>query len=202
MRLVLFFNYGLDTGTVWRSTPFHEPILWRHITWDRESPDGRAKERSRWGWIFYRRVKSGKSFYRPMNRVVHAHIKSLMPAELQPNESVLYGGGTRPNHRFQKLCRIASIRPKTDFETGEDKPWLLKDLRKTCATYYDEHVPESSIEILGHSVGGVTYRHYAHRDPLAFRAITTFRSRRRSRDSAQGFDGECPCCRRAFEKTG
>ena len=37
--------------------------------------------------------------------------------------------------------------------------WRFKDLRKTCATYYDEHVPESSIEILGHSVGGVTYRH-------------------------------------------
>ena len=51
--------------------------------------------------------------------------------------------------------------------------WLLKDLRKTCATYYDAHLPESSIEILGHSVGGVTYRHYAHRDPLAFKAIMT-----------------------------
>jgi len=50
---------------------------------------------------------------------------------------------------------------------------LLKDLRKTCATYYDEHVPESSVEILGHSAGGVTYRHYAHRAPLAFKAIMT-----------------------------
>ncbi len=99
--LVLFVNYGLDTGTIWKSTPFHEPILWRHITWDRQSPDGRAKERSRWGWIFYRRVKSGKSFYRPMNRVVHAHIKSIMPADPEPNEPVLYGGGTRPNRRFQ-----------------------------------------------------------------------------------------------------
>ena len=44
---------------------------------------------------------------------------------------------------------------------------------KTCATYYDEHIPESSIEILGHAVGGITYRHYAHRAPLAFKAITT-----------------------------
>ena len=25
--LVVFFNYGVDTGTVWRSTPAHEPIL-------------------------------------------------------------------------------------------------------------------------------------------------------------------------------
>ncbi len=30
--LALFFNYGLDTGTIWKSTPIHEPILWRHIT--------------------------------------------------------------------------------------------------------------------------------------------------------------------------
>ena len=53
-------------------------------------------------------------------------------------------------------------------------PLLVQsDLRKTCATYYDEHVPESSVEILGHSVGGISYRHYAHRAPLAFKAIRT-----------------------------
>jgi len=27
--LVMFFNYGVDTGTVWKSASFHEPILWR-----------------------------------------------------------------------------------------------------------------------------------------------------------------------------
>ena len=25
--LVVFFNYGVDTGTVWKSAPFHKPIL-------------------------------------------------------------------------------------------------------------------------------------------------------------------------------
>lgn len=25
--LVLFYNYGLDVGTVWKSTPDHEPII-------------------------------------------------------------------------------------------------------------------------------------------------------------------------------
>lgn len=39
--------------------------------------------------------------------------------------------------------------------------------------FHDEHVPESSVEVLGHSVGGITYRHYAHRAPLAFRAMMT-----------------------------
>ena len=28
----------------------------------------------------------------------------------------------------------------------------------TPARDYDEHIPESSIEIRGHSVGGITYR--------------------------------------------
>ena len=82
-------------------------------------------------------------------------------------------GDSRPNERFRELCNLAEHQPKTNFETGEVEPWVLKDLRKTCATYHDEHVPESSIEILGHSVGGITYRHYAHRAPLAFKAIMT-----------------------------
>ena len=82
--LVVFFNYGVDTGTVWRSTPAHEPILWRHVIWDRKSPDREAKERSPWGWLFYRRVKTDKAFYRPMNRVVHAHLRSLMPEDPRP----------------------------------------------------------------------------------------------------------------------
>ena len=91
---------------------------------------------------------------------------------------------------------MADITPKTNIETGEETPWLLKDLRKTCATYYDEHIPESSIEILGHSVGGVTYRHYAHRDPLAFKAIMTIPQPMAFTAISKGFDGACPCCRR------
>ena len=83
--LVVFFNYGVDTGTVWESTPAHEPILWRHISWERHSPDREVKERSPWGWLFYRRVKTGKAFHRPMNRVVHAHLRDIMPADPQPD---------------------------------------------------------------------------------------------------------------------
>jgi integrase len=195
--LVVFFNYGVDTGTVWKSAPVHEPILWRHVSWQTESPDREVKERSRWGWLFYRRVKTGKTFCRPMNRVVHAHIKSIMPADPQPNDFVFLGG-SRPNRRFGQLCDLAGIQPKLNIETGGETPWSLKDLRKTCATYYDEHVPESSIERLGHSVAGVTYRHYAHRGPLAFRAIMTLPQPSAFAALVKGFDGECPCCRRRF----
>ena len=66
-----------------------------------------------------------------------------------PDDPVYLGGGSRPSVRFQQLCDLAGLKPKTDIETREEKSWLLKDLRKTCATYYDQHVPESSIEILG-----------------------------------------------------
>lgn len=197
--LVMFFNYGVDTGTVWQFTPFHEPILWRHVCWDRKSPDREIKEHSPWGWLFYRRVKTGKPFYRPMNRTVHAHIKSLLLKNSCPDEPIFTGGGCRPNLRFRDLCQLAGIKPKTNIETGNDELWELKDLRKTCATYYDEHVPESSIEILGHSVGGVTYRHYAHRAPLAFKAIMTLPQPSSFASMVRGFDGECPCCRRTFD---
>ena len=78
---------------------------------------------------------------------------------------------------------------------------MLKDLRKTAATYYDEHMPESSIEILGYSVGGITYRHYAHRDPLAFKAIMTLAHQPRAFTALHhGLNGECPCCRRRFDQ--
>ena len=120
--IVVFFNYGLDTGTVWKSAPFHEPILWRHVSWSRQSPDRQVKELSPWGWLFYRRVKTGKAFYRPMNRVVHAHIKSIMPESPVPDDTVFLGGGSRPNARFAQLCELAGIRLKADIETGEDKP--------------------------------------------------------------------------------
>jgi hypothetical protein len=187
-----------DTGTVWKSTPAHEPILWRHVLGGRQSPDREAKEQSPWGWLFYRRVKTGKTFYRPMNRVVNAHLKGIMPDDPSPDAPVFLGGGTRPNARFEAICGLAGIKPRLDIESGKEEPWELKDLRKTCATYYDEHVPESSVEILGHSVGGITYRHYAHRSPLAFRAITTLPQPTAFSALLKGNGGECPCCRRRF----
>ena len=133
-----------------------------------------------------------------MNRVVHAHIKSIMPESLLPDDPVFLGGGARPNERFQQLCSLAGIEPRKNAETANAESWELKDLRKTCATYYDQHVPESSIEILGHSVGGITYRHYAHRAPLAFKAIMTLPQPTAFSALLKGYDGECPCCRRTF----
>ena len=144
--LVLFFNYGLDTGTIWRTEAFHEPILWRHVSWGRHSPDREIKELSPCGWLFYRRVKTDKVFYRPMNRTVHAHIKSIMPENPDPDAPIFLGGGRRPNNRFRSLCGLAGIGPKRNVDSGQEQPWVLKDLRKTCATYYDEHVPESDCE--------------------------------------------------------
>jgi hypothetical protein len=133
-----------------------------------------------------------------MNRTVRLHLKSLMPERLELNSPVFHGGGTRPNNRFRQLCELAGTAPTRSIESGEVRPWVLKDLRKTCATYYDEHVPESTVEILGHSVGGVTYRHYAHRAPLAFRAILRLPRPLAFTTLDRGFEGRCPCCRRSF----
>jgi integrase len=133
-----------------------------------------------------------------MNQAVHVHLRALLPDRTEPDDPVFSGGGSRPNARFAELCKLAALKPKQDIETGQEKAWGLKDLRKTCATYYDEHMHESSIEILGHSVAGITYRHYAHRAPLAFKAITTLPQPSAFMSLVRGIEGECPCCKRRF----
>jgi hypothetical protein len=56
------------------------------------------------------------------------------------------------------------------------------------------------VEILGHSVGGITYRYYARRVPPAFRAIMTPPQPTRFQALVNG--SECPCCRRRFADAG
>jgi hypothetical protein len=41
--LVMFYNYGLDSGTVWGTTRFHEPILWRNVCWSSKAPPSRGE---------------------------------------------------------------------------------------------------------------------------------------------------------------
>jgi hypothetical protein len=58
------------------------------------------------------------------------------------------------------------------------------------------YIGETRILSLG--CNGITYRHYAHRAPLAFKAIMTLPQPMAFTSLAKGFDGECPCCRRTF----
>ena len=165
--LVLFFNYGLDTGTIWKSIPWHEPIRWRNVCWDRNAPDREVKEQCRWGWLFYRRVKTGKTFYRPMNRVVHDHVQSILPNGSTPDEPVFLGGGARPNARFQKLCKLAGIRPKANADTGRDEPWegpsqnLRAILRRTHAGVVDRNPWDHLPALWSPSAAGVQSDHDA-----------------------------------------
>ena len=55
-----------------------------------------------------------------MNRVVHAHVKSIMPENPVPDEPIFFGGGCRPNVRFQELCNLAGIKFKLNVESGAD----------------------------------------------------------------------------------
>ncbi|WP_254510215.1 hypothetical protein [Anatilimnocola floriformis] len=128
---MFFYNYGLDTGTIWKSTSSHEPILWRHVCWEKQSPDRDVKQQSPWGWLFYKRVKTGKTFHRPMNRAVHSNIRTLLPLQVRPEDPVFLGGGARPNARFEELCQLAGIKAKLDIESGTEEPWLAALLNVT-----------------------------------------------------------------------
>jgi hypothetical protein len=47
-------------------------------------------------------------------------------------------------------------------------------------------------------VGGINYRHYAHRAPLAFKAIMTLPQPSAFLSLVKGFDEERSCWRRRF----
>jgi hypothetical protein len=73
-----------------------------------------------------------------------AYERFVMILAIMPEEA------SEPEGRAaRELCKLAGIKPRTNIETGAEEPWKLKDLHKTYATYYDEHLPESSIEMLG-----------------------------------------------------
>jgi hypothetical protein len=55
-----------------------------------------------------------------------------------------------------------------------------------------------SVESLGHSVGGITYRHIAHHAPVAFKAVMTIPQPTAFWALVRGYDGEARCCRRQF----
>jgi hypothetical protein len=57
-----------------------------------------------------------------MHRMMHAHIRCLQPTNPYPDEPIFLGGGVRPNARFQVLCELSGIAPRTNVETGRPEP--------------------------------------------------------------------------------
>lgn len=192
--LVMWFNYGVDTGTLMRFRKEHEPICWRHIEWSESPPMGTLfSQPNPWGWIFYRRTKTRKSLWRPMNETVHRHIKMLTPGG--PDETLLSDCSRRPCWRFHRLCDLAGIGCKIDIETGAEIPWVIKDLRKTCGTHHQNNIPGSAKLILAHTDSDITTKHYADTSGAVMKALLSL-----PQPSAflQASD-DCPCCKRTFE---
>ena len=137
--LVIFFNYGVDTGTVWEFMPAHEPILWRHVSWERNTPYREAKERSPAGLAcLNRRVKTGKPSigHEPG---VHSHLRDIMPADPHPADPVFLAG--RPAELPVPIALFARRhQAKAGHRDRSGGPWELKDLRKT-GDYHDETCP-------------------------------------------------------------
>jgi hypothetical protein len=80
-------------------------------------------------------------------------------------------GGSKPAERFRELVTLARIAEKLDVETGEPTPWVLKDLRKTCATAHNASMPGTAQYVLGHSTGVITDIHYASVLPMLLKCF-------------------------------
>ena len=60
--LVVFFNFGADTGTLWEALRFHEPNRRRHVSCGRHARDREIRAPCPWSWLYYPRVKTQNAF--------------------------------------------------------------------------------------------------------------------------------------------
>ena len=145
--LVVFFHYGVDTGTVFSRLAFTNQSSgdMYHGVHRRGPPNGQGKE-SRYGWLYYRRIKTHKQFHRPMNRVVHAHMKSIRPESPRPDEPVFAGGTSRPNKQFQLLCVTSGSQANRNMENSGHVEGSGFDLwRELCAPRITNKPPSGTV---------------------------------------------------------
>ena len=110
---------------------FHEPILWRHVSWEQESPERQVKEQSRWGWLFYRRVKTQQGVLSTDEpRRARSHQKHHA-GDLIPTSRCSSVAGHGPTDDFDSCATSLESGPRRMWKPGKATPWLLKDLRKT-----------------------------------------------------------------------
>lgn len=174
--LVLFRNYGFDTQIVFPNTNRATSILtWACVYTEHALPPGRVANCPNGdGWLVLRRQKTGRALFLPLEAVSRAHLDAIRPAKVDPDAPVMgLAGGGKPAERFQELCRLAKLAEKWDPELQRPAPWVLKDLRKTCATVHDANLPGAARMVLGHSAGTITERHYANELPVLVRALST-----------------------------
>lgn len=169
--IVLAYNYAMDTQTLFPYMADAKPLLVRHVSLDRVSPDRQSRIENDFGWLTWQRCKTGKVRCMPMNQVVYEHVRAVLSVAPGRERALLIGGTSRPCRRFQQLCESAGIDPKIDQLTGDQKKWTLKDLRKTSASAHDHHRPGSATAVMGHYEGSISYKHYANRDHGAARSV-------------------------------
>ncbi len=182
--IVLFYFYGLDTRALFYELGKSQ-LGWQHI-FPEELPPGRvANVRCPHGWIRWQRQKTGMLLLLPIHPVVRHHLDAIRPTgELFDRSSAVFGraGGTDPNERFRGLVEAAGLPAKLDAQTGQRVPYVLKDLRKTCATAYGGR---DARLILGHADGTITDKHYANRLPEVLAAVKRVKYPRAFRDVCQ-----------------
>jgi len=174
LGIVLERNYGFDTQILWPYGNRDATVLcWHHVHLDRLPPGRVANIQNEYGWLAIRRQKTGALLVLPLDAVARAHLEVARPAVCNPETPIIGRAAARgrPCRILRKLIRWAGIPDKLDVETGAAVPWVLKDLRKTCAT---AHGPDVARLVLGHSSGSITERHYASSLPRLVEAFRSF----------------------------
>lgn len=166
--IVGMLTFAWDQTTCWntRSGAGDYLLRVRDVSFDNFAPDPSFSAS-----ISYRRMKTDKRFCRPLPEILAAHLKRL--AQHRAEDAPLFGVCRRPDYLWKRIVSAAAIPQPTyvDDDGKHSHTWVLKDLRKTCATIYETAMPGSAEVILGHSTSQITRKHYADQEPAAWKAI-------------------------------
>lgn len=155
--IVLWFHYGFRTQELIQFEPDHEPLPWRQITWDAETPAQDGHARNECGWLWYvpqkQRRKKPQPLILPMNAVVSAHLRAIRPVLCDDRLPVFHWplSADRLYGTWDSLCHRARVRPKRNLITGEHPKYHLRHFRKTCTTWLNRHRPGIAPLITGHA---------------------------------------------------
>jgi len=177
--IVLLFNYGARTQefVAYRRTEL-PALTWRQVSWDEESPADAGQCRCRFGWMWYTPAKQKRAkpdpLVLPLNEVAAGHLRSLATPLGAREELPVFDWPWSPKElygQWQAIVDAAGVRPKKSLDGSEDDEYSLKHLRKTCATWHQQHSPGVAPLILGHAKRSVSDEHYVAAEGQILRAV-------------------------------
>lgn len=138
--MVLYRSYGFRTQELIAYDPSASPLTWANISLDPRSPNLESDAINELGWLFYvppkTRKKKPTPIYLPLTKYAHRALQVLQRCRKNDTQPI-FNCSRNPERFYGEWYRwmeVSGVRPR-----GEDTKFTPYCLRKTCATFLNQH---------------------------------------------------------------